>query len=128
MPPALPLSVLIVEDNHDGAETLAALLDIYGHTIRVAHAGAEALRLAGESAPDAVILDIGLPGMDGFDLARALIEMLPSRPLLVAVSGYTNMRERCWAAGIDHYYIKPVEPSVLGALLRAHAVTLAVPE
>jgi CheY-like chemotaxis protein len=119
------LSVLVVEDNTDGAETLAVLLGIYGYSVRATYDGQAALREARESTPDVVLLDIGLPGMDGCTVAEQLIRTLPRRPLLVAVTGYTNLREQCRAAGIDHYFVKPVEPAVLHALLGAHAAKLA---
>lgn len=115
------LSVLIVEDNLDGAETTATLLDIFGHVVRVARNGDEALRLAREWPPEVVILDIGLPGMDGYTVAEKLCETLDRRPLLIAVSGYTNIEAQCREAGINHVYRKPIEPSVLEGLLKLHA-------
>ena len=121
---ARTLSILIVEDNSDIAETTAALLELHGHTARTAQSGAEALRMAGESPPEVVILDIGLPGMDGFTLAGELVAMLERRPLIVVISGYTNLRTECLAAGCDHYFVKPVEPAVLDRTLKEYAEKL----
>jgi CheY-like chemotaxis protein len=126
MTPSRLLLVLIVENNRDGAETLAVLLTHYGHSVRIAYEGQEALRLATVSPPDAVILDIGLPGNDGCALAGKLYEALERRPLLIAISGYTNMASECRSAGIDHYLIKPVEPKHLAHLLQLHAIQLNV--
>src|SRR5262245_39531061 len=99
------LSVLIVEDNRDGAETLAMLLGIHGHTVRIAGDGEEALAQAGASPPHVVILDIGLPRMDGLELARKLRDLLNSHSLLIAVSGYGDKEQACRDAGIDHYLL-----------------------
>ena len=112
---------MIVEDNADSAETLAVLVEMFGHVARRAHSGDEALRLAIESPSDVVLLDIGLPGMDGCALAEKLVAALPVKPLMVAVTGYTHLREKCLAAGVDHYFVKPLEASVLEGLLREHA-------
>jgi DNA-binding response OmpR family regulator len=122
MPHDRQLSVLIVEDNIDGAETLAILLDMYGHSVRIAFNGEAAMPLAHECPPDAVVLDIGLPGMNGFDVARQIRAAFGSKPRLIAVSGYTNKDEECHAAGIDHYLIKPAHPEMIDALLRSCAV------
>ena len=70
---------------------------------------------------DVVILDIGLPGMDGFAVAKKLCEVSRRRPLLVAVTGYGNMEARARSEGFDHYFLKPVDPCVLSDLLRNHA-------
>ena len=80
------LRVLIVEDNKDGADTLATLLRLYGFDVRVAYTGTDGLREALADPPDAVLCDINLPGVDGYTVARRLREALPERPLLVAVS------------------------------------------
>lgn len=116
-------SVLIVEDNRDVAETLAALLDLYGFAVRIAYDGEEGLQSACEHPPDMVILDIGLPRMSGLDLARELRATLKSETLLVAMSGYTHKHAECREAGIDHYFIKPVDPETIETLLRDHVET-----
>jgi CheY-like chemotaxis protein len=119
------LSVLIVEDNPDGADTLAVLVELYGHRARVARTGGQAVRMAVESAPDVVILDIGLPDADGYAVAERLCGACERRPLLVVVTGFTNTQGRSRAAGIDHHFIKPLAPSALEELLRRHAEALA---
>ena len=115
------LSVLVVDDYPDAADTLSALVELFGHRVAIAHDGEEAVRLAVESPPDVVLLDIGLPVVDGCAVAKKLLAVLPNRPLLVAVSGYTHLRELCLAAGIDQYFRKPLEAAVLEDLLRRHA-------
>jgi DNA-binding response OmpR family regulator len=120
---ALPnLSVLVVEDNPDAAETLAILLDMQGYAVSIAHSGEAALQLAVESSPDAVILDLGLPGMDGIELARHLRATLVRQPLLIALSGYTDREQECYAAGFDLYVIKTANPDALNAILQAPAI------
>jgi DNA-binding response OmpR family regulator len=116
-----PLSVLIVEDHPDGAESLALVFGLYGHEARVARCGDEAVRAVGDLPADVVILDIGLPGMDGFAVAKKLCDVSKRRPLLVAVTGYGNMEVRARSEGFDHYFLKPVDPCVLSDLLKNHA-------
>jgi DNA-binding response OmpR family regulator len=118
------LSVLIVEDNHDGAESLAELLRIYGHEVHTANDGEMAEGLARAFPPDAVILDLELPGMDGLAVAGCLNALLGRKPLLIVITGHTKMRAECLAAGIDHYFLKPVVPAVLDDLLRSYSKTL----
>lgn len=115
-----PHRVLLVDDNIDAVETLAMLLQIWGHQVDVAHSGEDALQMARRNAPDLVLLDIGLPGMDGYDLARQLRE-LPNvgNPLLVALTGYgqEDDRRRSQDAGIDIHLIKPIGPGMLQKML-----------
>ena len=122
---ARSLSVLIVEDNKDGAETLAILLETYGHDVKTALHGDAALDVAREFPPDAVILDIGLPGMDGFEVADKLFSLLSPRPLVIVVTGYARMRAKCLASGIDHCLVKPAHPSAINEILVRHAESLA---
>jgi signal transduction histidine kinase/DNA-binding response OmpR family regulator len=112
--------VLVVDDNADAAGTLAMLLRLGGHEVRVAHDGNAALEAARPFAPEVVLLDIGLPGLDGYEVARRM----RSRPetagaLLVAVSGYGQEedRRRSREAGFDHHLIKPVDFQVLRDVL-----------
>ena len=86
--------VLIVEDNRDGADTLAALLQTYGFEVRVAYTGPDGLQAALDDPPDAVVCDINLPGLDGLTIARRLREALPEKPLMVAVSAMRRRRLR----------------------------------
>lgn len=110
--------VLVVDDSVDSAETLAELLRLWGHDVCIAHDGEEALRTAREVRPDVVLLDIGLPDMDGYAVAAQLrAEGLPAR-LLVAITGYSELkdRDRMKEAGFDRHLVKPVEPAALQAL------------
>ena len=120
---ATPKRVLVVDDNEDGARLLARLLRSCGHQTTLAHDGPAALEAAIAHPPDVVLLDIGLPGMDGFEVARRLRELDgPNRALLVALTGYgreDDMR-RSREAGFDHHMIKPVDPQALSDLLACH--------
>ena len=118
--PARPVRVMVVEDNLDAAESLASLLRIWGHEVLVAHDGQEALEAASSYWPEVVLLDIGLPKLDGYQVARRLREDLGlDGALLVAMTGYGQAedRRRSREAGIHHHYVKPVEPAVLRNLL-----------
>ncbi|MGX2039263.1 response regulator [Methylocaldum sp. MU1018] len=112
--------ILVVDDNTDAVESLALLLELEGHEIKTALDGPSALQLASGFHPQAVLLDIGLPGMDGYEVARRLRE----RPetcdaLIIAITGYGQQEDRALtkAAGFDHHLVKPVDPEELGALL-----------
>jgi PAS domain S-box-containing protein len=114
--------VLVVDDNGDAAESLALLLQTIGHETRVAHDGPGALKEAETFGPDVVLLDIGLPGMDGYEVARRLRRLEPARSaLLVAVTGYgqDEDRRRSKEAGFDHHFVKPVDPATLADVLHA---------
>ena len=114
------LSVLVVEDDADAAATYAAILGLSGHRPRVARDGGEALRHASEEAPDVVLLDIGLPGMDGFEVARQLRRMPEGQgALLVAVTGYGEDANRAMSleAGFDIHTVKPLHLERLRSLL-----------
>lgn len=120
------LQVLVVDDNADAAEMLALLLETSGHEVVVAHTAEAALSATNTVTPDACLLDIGLPGMDGKELARRLrAQPHTARALLVAVTGYGQEqdREEALAAGFDHHLVKPVDPARLIALLDNVAVT-----
>src|SRR4051794_6787387 len=89
-----PLSLLVVDDDADTADSLADLLILHGHDARSATSGADALQLAADEPPDAVVLDLQMPGMDGWDLARRL-SAAAKPPLLIAVSGCGAEADRC---------------------------------
>jgi signal transduction histidine kinase len=118
------LQVLIVDDNTDAAESLGVLLDIEGHAAHIAHTGAEALQLAQSQALDVVFLDIGLPDMTGYDVAKRL-RLLPNleKTLLVALTGWgtEDDRQRTREAGFDRHLTKPAELPAVEELLRAAA-------
>ncbi len=128
MPPDLPSGlqaaeatrrILVVDDNRDGAELLAELLALHGHQVRIAHDGPDALAIAELLLPEVALLDIGLPGMDGYELARRLRSRLGDGCVLLALSGYGQAedRERALAAGFAQHLVKPVDPAQLLALL-----------
>ncbi len=109
------LRVLVVDDNIDAAETIAMALESFGHEVVVAHDGPAALAAAGRLAPDVALVDIGLPVMDGFELAGRLRELLPGPLRLIAVTGYGQETDkaRSRAAGFDDHLVKPVGLEVL---------------
>ena len=114
------LRILVVDDNVDSAVTMAALLGMYGHDVRTAHDGVQALEEARRFAPDVVILDIGLPKMNGYTVACRIRERTDAlQPLLIAVTGWGQEEDRLRskAAGFDHHLVKPVDPTALIALL-----------
>jgi CheY-like chemotaxis protein len=118
--PVRALRILLVEDHVDSAESLAHLLRRRGHETHIARDGIEGLARARELRPDAVLLDIGLPGLDGFEVARRLREQADADgTLLVAVSGYGQEtdRRRAAAAGFDHHLVKPVRLDELSRIL-----------
>jgi PAS domain S-box-containing protein len=120
--------VLLVEDNLDAADSLSALLEVMGHRVRVAHDGPRALEIARTRRPDLMLVDIGLPGMDGYEVARAVRREPRLREVvLVALTGYGREedRERALAAGFDRHLVKPVEPGTLRELVGHLPVTPA---
>jgi CheY-like chemotaxis protein len=117
---AAPRRILIIDDNHDAADSLATLLQLWGHRTWSAHDGQAALSLAREVAPDIVLLDIGLPVMDGYEVAHQLRQLDGTqRSLLVAVTGYGQAEDRLRSreAGFDHHLVKPVDIEALRRLL-----------
>ncbi len=114
------LRILVVDDNDDCAESTATLLRLYGHHVDVAASGPTALEMTRTGDPDVVLLDIGLPGMNGYDVARQLTAARPRKtPLVIALSGYGGEkdRRRSAEAGIDLHLVKPVKPDELQAVL-----------
>jgi CheY-like chemotaxis protein len=111
--------VLVVDDNADSAETMAEILKLWGHDVQTAHDGPGALEAARAHQPDAVLLDLGLPVMDGFETARRLRQQGLEAALLVAVTGFgaAEDRLRTAEAGFDSHLTKPVSPEALRAVL-----------
>jgi PAS domain S-box-containing protein len=113
--------VLVVDDNVDAAESLAMLLGLEGHETRMAHTGEEALAVAREFIPDTIFLDIGLPVMNGYEVARQIRadDAFDPQPRLIALTGWgaEDDRRQAHAAGFDTHLVKPVDPSVLGRIL-----------
>ena len=114
-----PTRVLVVEDCPDTAATLAILLRHWGHETCEAHSGPDAMLAACEFDPDVAILDIGLPKMDGFELAAHMRREHGKSLVLVALTGYATdeFRERSYRAGFDHFLVKPIVPDTLKELL-----------
>jgi CheY-like chemotaxis protein len=123
------LSVLVVEDHQDCADSMAMLLGIYGHEVRVARDGPAALEAARAGKPDVVLVDIGLPGgMDGWMVAERIRGLAGGKgPLLVALTGFgrEDDRRRSAGSGIDIHLTKPVAPEELEATLRAYQEMIA---
>ena len=115
-----PLRVLVVDDCPDMRGTLRILLGLWGHEVREAGDGHAALGLAATFQPDTVLLNIGLPALDGYQVARHL-RQLPGLEhiLLIAVTGYGSAEDlaACRAAGFDHHLLKPFDPIELERLL-----------
>jgi PAS domain S-box-containing protein len=113
--------ILVADDNRDAADTLAMLLEISGFEVLVAHTGEQALAKAGESIPDAVILDIGMPDMTGYEVARRIrAEPWGKSVFLLAITGWGQEedKERAMAAGFDQHMTKPVDPDSVEQRLR----------
>ncbi len=117
---APPRRVLVVDDNVDAAESMALLLSLKGYDVATAHDGPAALKKAATFRPEAVLLDIGLPGLDGYQVAARLrSRRRTAKALLVALTGYGQEedRSRALAAGFDHHLTKPVDPQAIYDLL-----------
>jgi len=114
----VPLRVLVIDDNVDATNSLGLLLQALGHTVRTAYDGPTGIALAREFAPDVVLLDLGMPGMSGYDVARAL-RAQASRQTIVAVTGWgdTAAKRQAQEAGFDHHLVKPVDEADLISLL-----------
>ena len=116
------LRVLVVEDNVDAADSLSMLLRLYGHEVQVARTGPTALEMASASRPDVVLLDIGLPGMDGYQVAKHLRERPEFKDVMMcALTGYTPSeadRHVSRKSGFDHYFVKPVSLAKLNDLFK----------
>jgi len=114
--------VLVVDDNRDAADSLGMLLLVSGHDVRVAHGGRAALSLAEEFRPEVVLLDIGMPDLDGYAVARQMrAELWGADVCLVALTGWGQEedRRRTRLAGFDHHFTKPIDPEKLASLFAA---------
>jgi signal transduction histidine kinase/PAS domain-containing protein len=114
-----PMRVLVVDDNLDAAETLHALLRHLGHELAMAHDGERAIEIAREFRPDVALLDIGLPVVDGYEVARRLRKEIGAKVRLIAITGYgqESDRTRTREAGFDHHLVKPIAFDDLATLL-----------
>jgi CheY-like chemotaxis protein len=118
-------SILIVEDNADARDALSVLLELEGHVVAAAGEGHQALELVRAKDPDIALVDIGLPGIDGYEVARRVRALDGRRPVLIALTGYGQPedRRRASEAGFDGLLVKPVDPTALTTLL----ATLEIP-
>jgi two-component system CheB/CheR fusion protein len=123
--PSTPrLRILVVDDNRDSARSMALILAAWGHETSTAHDGPGALRAAREFQPQVVLLDIGLPGIDGYEVARQLASQdSDRRPVLVAMTGYgqDEDRRRARDAGFDHHLVKPLDLAKVRSVLASVA-------
>jgi CheY-like chemotaxis protein len=116
----LKCRILVVDDNQDAANSLAMLLRLRGHDIEMAHDGLEAVQAAADFRPEVVVLDIGLPKMDGYEVARRIREQAWAKStVLIALTGWEQKEDKRLAmeTGFDHHLTKPVEPADLEKLL-----------
>jgi PAS domain S-box-containing protein len=113
------LRVLVADDNRDAADSLQRILVLYGHEVRVAYDGAVALQVGQEFRPRVAVLDLGMPGTDGYEVARTFRKKLGPGVKLVALTGWGQEadRKRALEAGFDHHLTKPVDPGSLNDLL-----------
>jgi PAS domain S-box-containing protein len=121
-PPTVPRRILVVDDNVDSAESLALLLEMGGHEVRTAYYGPSAIEVGKAFQPQVVLLDIGLPGLDGYQVARLFREELGLRQaVLIALTGYGQAedRQKSVDAGIDHHLTKPVAYEALRTLIQS---------
>ena len=112
--------ILVVDDNRDAALSIARFLELDGHSVRTAADGAKALDVAAQFAPEVVVLDIGLPVLDGYEVARRLrTSPALQQVLLIALTGYGQKDDRLAAdaAGFDHHFVKPIDPELLLACI-----------
>ena len=119
--------VLVVDDNADAAESLAMLLEVNGDSVRVAYDGEEALEAEGDFHPDVILLDIGMPKLSGYDVARRIRQARGSKVLIVAITGWgqEDDRRRAREAGFDHHFTKPVDYQALLDVINAGAAPAA---
>ena len=116
------MRVLIVDDNRDTVQTLGILLRSEGMEVRMLQRGTDALQVAQEFRPDVVLLDIGMPERNGYEVAQELRKQFGrEKPRLVAVTAYSGIKAKCdaRASGFDHYVVKPYDPLALLELVSA---------
>jgi CheY-like chemotaxis protein/two-component sensor histidine kinase len=118
------LRILVVDDNQDSACSMTLLLELQGHQVHVAHAGQAALQIASQCNPEVILLDIGMPGMNGYEVAKHLRSQPAfSDTLLIAVTGYGRASDvkQTESAGFDHHLVKPIDYDKLQSLLEARS-------
>jgi CheY-like chemotaxis protein len=117
---AVRLRILVAEDNRDSADSLKALLDALGYDTHLAYDGESAVRAAATLRPDVIIMDIGLPGLNGYDAARRIRAQHPDmRVVIVALTGWGQRSDRLRSAeaGMDHHLVKPLDLAALKKIL-----------
>lgn len=111
--------VLVVDDNRDGADSMALMLRLWGYDVLAVYNGAEAVEAARDYRPDCVLSDIGMPGMSGYRLAEQFRQDQTFKGVtLIAITAYSDAG-RAIAAGFDHHFVKPADPLKLEAILRS---------
>ena len=114
------MHIMIVDDDEAFTQMIALMLNMNGHTVSLQHTAEGALESALQVSPQAFLIDIGLPGMNGYEMARLLRES-PSteKSMLIAITGYASPknRERSYAAGFDHHLFKPIDTAKLSTML-----------
>ncbi len=116
-----PLRILVVEDNRDSADSLCLMLGLWGYDVMVAYSGPDGVQAAKQYQPDVVLCDIGLPGLDGYGVARQLRDSsATAKARLIAVTAYgqDEDRRRSYEAGFERHLIKPVDPNALLSVLK----------
>jgi CheY-like chemotaxis protein len=118
--------ILVVDDHADNVESMATLLRLYGHEVETALGGGAALRAARANPPTVVLLDISMPGVDGYEVARQLRIMFQSRVILIALTAhrFEEDKRRCLKAGFDRHFGKPADPVEVEHHLRKLALSL----
>ena len=115
IPPSPPRRILVVDDNRDAAESLAMMLEILGHDVRVSHDGEAGVAMGSEFRPDVILMDLGMPKLNGYEAVRRIREEAWGRPYLIALTGWgaDEDRLRTRDAGFDCHLVKPVDPDAL---------------
>lgn len=121
------LDVLVVDDNRDSAEMLQVLLGMLGHTVSIAHTGRSAIESVEASCPHVVLLDIGLPDMSGYEVAREIRSSQPASVRLIALTGWgqDEVAKMAADAGFDQHLTKPADPAILERILSDVAASIA---
>jgi CheY-like chemotaxis protein len=120
VPPTGGRRILVADDDQDSAESLAMLFQMMGHDVRSALNGLEAVDVAANFRPDLIVLDIGMPGLDGYEVCRRIRQQPWAQAVVIAaLTGWTRDedKDRSQEAGFDHYIVKPIDPKVLADLV-----------
>lgn len=117
-----PRRILVIDDNHDAADLTAQVLELHGHVTMASYGGEHGVRTAIDFAPDVVLLDLGMPGMDGFAVAAVLrVALYLHQPMIVAYSAWNDLEtiERALSSGFDRHLIKPAKVDIILDMLAA---------